>query len=137
MIKRRLTFILITALALFAISGCHKTTNEEGDTLPTPTPQISENKAIAIASTQIPLKVIVRATIQVDQVSGWRVIFEDVYTTKEELVWQEDDITRFQWEGSTNVPEGVYRAVMVAVSPVNGEILSRVATNSIFLGMPQ
>ena len=137
MIKRRLTFILITALALFAISGCHKTTNEEGGTLPTPTPQISENKAIAIASTQIPLAVIEKATVQVDQVSDWRVIFEDVYTTKEELAWQVDDITRFQWEGSTNVSEGIYRAVMVAVSPANGEILSRLATNSIFLGMPQ
>ena len=137
MTKRRLIFILITVLTLFIVSGCNKTTNEEEVTLSTPIPVISENKAIAIASTQIPLKVIVRATIQVDQVSGWRVIFEDVYTTKEELVWQEDDITRFQWEGSTNVPEGVYRAVMVAVSPVNGEILSRVATNSIFLGMPQ
>ena len=137
MTKRRLIFILITVLTLFIVSGCNKTTNEEEVTLSTPIPVISENKAIAIASTQIPLKVVERATIQVDQVSGWRVIFEDVYTTKEELAWQEDEITRFQWEGSTNVPEGVYRAVMVAVSPVNGEILSRVATNSIFLGMPQ
>lgn len=135
--KRRLVLVLAAVLVFALFIGCHQTINEEEDMLPTPTPAISENKAIAIASTQIPLKVVERTKIQVDQVSGWRVIFEDVYTTKEELAWQEDEITRFQWEGSTNVPEGVYRAVMVAVSPVNGEILSRVATNSIFLGMPQ
>lgn len=62
---------------------------------PAPTPAISQDKAIAIAATQLPLQVVERATVQIDDVNGWRVKFLGTDTTKQELNWPEDGRNRF------------------------------------------
>ena len=71
---------------------------------PTPTPAISENKAIAIAAMQLPLQVVERATVQIDDVGGWRVKFLGADTTKQELNWPEDAQNQFGAGVPGNVP---------------------------------
>jgi hypothetical protein len=103
---------------------------------PTQTPAISREKAIAIAATQIPLDLVAHSAVNADDASGWRVSFQQANTTRQDLAWPDDGKNVFQSEGSANVPPGVFATIVIIVSPSNGEIINRIATNSILLGKP-
>ena len=103
---------------------------------PTPTPAISENKAIAIAATQLPLLVVQRAYVQIDDVGGWRVKFSGANTTKQELNWPEDGRNRFETGFPGSVRDGVFINIGIFVNSSTGDIDVRVATNGVFLGPP-
>ncbi len=118
---------------LFLAGGC---TVAPTTTSPPPTPAISEDKAIAIAATQLPSQVVERATVQIDEVVGWRVKFLGADTTEQELNWPEDGKNRFEPGVPGSVPDGVFTNVGIFVNPSTGNIDTRVATNGVFLGVP-
>jgi hypothetical protein len=105
---------------------------------PTPAPAISKEKAIAIAATQVPLALAQRCVLRADIIGGspWRIIFDRVNTTRDELNWTDDGHTRFDPGGGQTAPPGQFIAVMVAVNSSNGMIEQRLATNGVFLGVP-
>ena len=98
---------------------------------------ISREKAIAIAATQVPPAIVERSIVQADDISGWRVSFQQANVTKDELAWPDDGKNTFQSEGSANVPPGIFATVVIIVSPLNGDVIDRIATNSILLGLVQ
>jgi hypothetical protein len=127
--------ILLSGSALL-FGGCTQHTESPPSTI---APTISQNKAIAIAATQVPIEVINPAEIDVTLLgSVWRVIFYNANVTKRELGWQESSDTQFDREGAYKnaVPEGAYKSVMVTVDATTGNILRRLATNGIFLAGP-
>ncbi len=130
---RRVKWVSVAAvvLILFAVSCATAPTTSPS---PTPTPVISEEKAIAIAATQVPLAVVERSSVYSS--SSGRIIFAGANTTREELGWEEDGKTTFEWSGGVNSPYGVYASVMVSVNVSTGEINRRLATNAYFLAEP-
>ncbi len=135
-IMRSLRWMPILGFTFLFLAGGCTVAPPTTSASPIPTPAVSEEKAIAIAATQLPLQVVERATVQIDDVVGWRVKFLEVNTTKQELNWPEDGRNQFGPGVPGSVPDGVFTNVGIIVNPSTGNIDTRIATNGVFLAIP-
>ncbi len=102
-----------------------------------PEPEISENRAIMIAATNVPYRVIGSAhTILMLQEHTWIISFSlsgNTTVNKSELGWPEGPGTSF---ANNHLPEGTYSLLTFSVDGNTGEITSRMASDSIIIGGP-
>ncbi len=131
--NRDLKPIAFLAILLIPLLGSCRAV--EVTSSPSPSFAISREKAIAIVATQLPQYLVERSIVQADDIVGWRVSFQMVRATREELAWPDDGKNMFQPEGSANVPPGIFATVVIIVNPSSGDIIDRIATNSILLGL--
>jgi hypothetical protein len=126
----------ITLLSIFLLvaGGCTKVAPTTSNTS---APAISKEKAIAIAGSLVPVQVVERATIQIDDIGEWRILLLDVYTTQTELGWQKDNRTQFGLEQSDTSINGTYRNIIILVNNSTGNINLKALTNkTVFQSMP-
>ncbi len=133
--SRHLKPIAFLAILLIPLLGSCRAVEPASSLSPTPSPAISREKAIAIAATQLPPYLVEKSIVQADDIVGWRVSFQMVKATREELAWPDDGKNTFQADGSANVPPGIFATIVIIVSPSSGDIIDRIATNSILLGL--
>lgn len=127
------------ALSVFFVffAGCSNPETSGG--------KITESDAIAIAKKQVPARIagsyITTGFRQEESTHGaWFVSFPNVNTSREELGWEENDITFFltgdnyTWE--KDIPQGTYRNVTIVIDANTGDVIRREANNELFLGGP-
>ena len=125
------------ALSVFFVffAGC---SNPE-----TPGRKITESDTIAIAKKQVPTRiagnyVIIGFRQEVGIHGAWFVSFPNVNTSREELGWEENDITFFltgdnyTWE--KDIPQGTYRNVTIHIDANTGDVIRREANNELIIG---
>jgi hypothetical protein len=111
----RTVLIAITATLLITIVSC-----SDG--------RISREAAISIASNSLPANAVAQSKIDasLDSREGehgtWFVVFNDLWLTREELGWQEDDITSI-----LGISMGYYTSASVEIDAVTGSITRRTA----------
>jgi hypothetical protein len=134
--------LIIMSLVVF-IPGTLVAADDTAPTFHTIDPsmwQLTEEEAIAIASSYIPPAVLEKADVHAgremwgnnrtgESHSGWAVAFMDISVMQEELGWQADDYTYL---------EGLqpYNCINVLLDSTTGELISRRAYFAVTLGMP-
>ncbi len=128
--KWRLLFLVILIVSLAAGSGCLRDSEYK----------INRQDAIDIAVKQLPesLREADHGGITLYDENNWNVNFMLGGTkptlTREELGWAEGPGTTFENQGT--LPEDEYRLIVITVSRRTGEVVKRLASDTILLGGP-
>ena len=125
------------ALSVFFVffSGCSNPERPGG--------KITESDAIVIAKKQVPARIagsyVITGFRQEKGINGaWFVSFPNVNTSREELGWEENDITFFltsanyTWE--KDIPQGTYRNVTIYIDADTGDVIRREVNNELIIG---
>ncbi|MDD5037769.1 MAG: hypothetical protein PHN78_00385 [Dehalococcoidales bacterium] len=134
------TLLLITLglalmLAASALTGCSSPSDTQGTTSQV---QISHDKAVLYAATNVPYDVVRNASIVSLLTDNTWVIFfvlpDNLTVSRGELGWMLGPDTSFKNQGL--LPPDTYRLLVFKIGGMTGDIISREASDSVILGGP-
>ena len=140
--KKQYMVMALLALGLLAVSGCNSDTESAGNTGPTANPGpensepvvtlITETEAVATAGAEIPESMADKVTITAEQAEGYWTVKGSFYNNTysfNELGWTEGTDVELRNYGL--LEEGNFRLLVFSVDAATGDIVNRIASDSL------